>query len=113
MKLPKAESDAPEWQVAMETLILVAERDGPEMLARIAVMKALHRGEPPPAPKPRRTGEEVSASFDDTAAAQSRCGLSFAPALMGSSKRPRSAISVCAIISGIRRINRAAVSGTV
>ena len=27
----------------METLLLVAERDGPEMLARIAVMKALNR----------------------------------------------------------------------
>ena len=27
----------------METLLLVAERDGPEMLARIAIMKALNR----------------------------------------------------------------------
>ncbi|NOJ40330.1 hypothetical protein [Bradyrhizobium australiense] len=27
----------------METLLLVAERDGPEMLARIAVLKALNR----------------------------------------------------------------------
>jgi len=41
--LPKAEHDAADWQVAMETLLLVAERDGPEMLARIAVMKALNR----------------------------------------------------------------------
>ena len=41
--LPKAEHDAADWQVAMQTLILVAERDGPEMLARIAVMKALNR----------------------------------------------------------------------
>src|SRR5258708_38093674 len=41
--LPKAEHDAADWQVAMETLLLVAERDGPEMLARIAVMKALKR----------------------------------------------------------------------
>jgi hypothetical protein len=40
--LPKAEHERAEWQLAMETLILVAERDGPEMLARIAVMKALH-----------------------------------------------------------------------
>ena len=40
--LPKAEHDAADWQVAMETLLLVAERDGPEMLARIAVMKALN-----------------------------------------------------------------------
>ena len=37
--LPKAEHDAADWQVAMETLI--AERDGPEMLARITVMKRI------------------------------------------------------------------------
>ena len=30
----------------METLLLVAERDGPEMLARIAVMKALNGNKP-------------------------------------------------------------------
>jgi len=41
--LPKAEHDAADWQVAMQTLILVAERVGQEMLARIAVMKALNR----------------------------------------------------------------------
>jgi hypothetical protein len=41
--LPKAEQDAPDWQIAMETLLLVAERDGPEMPARIAVMKALNQ----------------------------------------------------------------------
>jgi hypothetical protein len=38
MKLPKAEHSAPEWQAAMEALILVAENDGPTMLARIGVM---------------------------------------------------------------------------
>jgi hypothetical protein len=41
--LPKAQHDAADWQVAMEVLLLVAERNGPEMLARIAVMKALNR----------------------------------------------------------------------
>jgi hypothetical protein len=41
--LPKAEHDAADWQVAMETLLLVAERNGPKMLARIAVMRALNR----------------------------------------------------------------------
>jgi hypothetical protein len=35
--------DAADWQVAMETLLLVAERDGPEMMARIAMMRALNR----------------------------------------------------------------------
>ena len=40
--LPKKESDLPEWQAAIEVLMLVA-RGGPTMLARIAVMKALNR----------------------------------------------------------------------
>jgi hypothetical protein len=42
-KLPKAELSAPEWQAAMEALILVAESGGPTMLARIGVMRALNR----------------------------------------------------------------------
>ena len=41
--LPKAEQDATDWQVARETLLLVAERDGPEMLARSAIMKTLQQ----------------------------------------------------------------------
>ena len=42
-KLPKAEHDAPEWQAAMEALLLVAEQGGPTMFARIGVMRALNR----------------------------------------------------------------------
>jgi hypothetical protein len=42
-KLPKAEHSAPEWQDAVQALILVATRGGPTMLARIGVMRALHR----------------------------------------------------------------------
>ena len=42
-KLPKAEHAAPEWQAAMEALILVAESNGPTMFARIGVMRALNR----------------------------------------------------------------------
>jgi hypothetical protein len=42
-KLPKAEHEAPEWQAAMEALILVAETDGPTMVARIGIMRALNR----------------------------------------------------------------------
>jgi hypothetical protein len=42
-KLPKAEHEAPEWQAAMRALILVATKDGPTMLARIGVMRALNR----------------------------------------------------------------------
>ena len=42
-KLPKAEHDAPEWQAAMEALLLVAELGGSTMFARIGVMRALNR----------------------------------------------------------------------
>jgi len=42
-KLPKAEHDADEWQAAMEALLLVAERNGPTMFARIGMMRALNR----------------------------------------------------------------------
>ena len=41
--LPKAEQDAAEWLIAMETLLLVAERNAPERLARTAFMTALNR----------------------------------------------------------------------
>jgi hypothetical protein len=37
--LQKAEHDAAGWQVAMETLLLVAERDRSEMTARIWMMR--------------------------------------------------------------------------
>jgi hypothetical protein len=43
MKLPKPEHSAPEWQTAMEALILIAENGGPTMLARVGVMRALNR----------------------------------------------------------------------
>src|SRR5882672_3503456 len=40
--LPKKESDLPEWQTAIEVLLLVS-RGSPTMMARIGVMKALNR----------------------------------------------------------------------
>ena len=40
--LPKSESDLPEWQTAIEVLMLCS-RGGDPMLARIGVMKALNR----------------------------------------------------------------------
>jgi hypothetical protein len=43
----------------METLLLVAEHDGPEMLARVAVMKALNRHSTKPDPAPRRKPARV------------------------------------------------------
>jgi hypothetical protein len=42
-KLPEAEHEAPEWQAAMECLILVTEKNGPTMMARIGMMRALNR----------------------------------------------------------------------
>jgi hypothetical protein len=42
--LPKKESALPEWQAAIQALMLVS-RGGPTMLARIGFMKALHRNE--------------------------------------------------------------------
>jgi hypothetical protein len=42
-KLPNAEHATAEWQAAMQALILVAESDGPTMLARIGVLRALNR----------------------------------------------------------------------
>jgi hypothetical protein len=44
MKLPKKTRELPEWQAAGEALILAAEsKEGPTMMARIGMMKALHR----------------------------------------------------------------------
>lgn len=42
-KLPKTEHAAPEWQAAMEALILVAEHGGPTMFGYIGIMRALNR----------------------------------------------------------------------
>jgi hypothetical protein len=41
-QLPKAVHEAPEWQAAMEALLLVVTLDGPTMFARIGIMKALN-----------------------------------------------------------------------
>jgi hypothetical protein len=42
--LPNKEADAPEWQAAIEALMLVVELGGPTMFCRIGVMRALNRG---------------------------------------------------------------------
>jgi hypothetical protein len=42
--LPKKDHDALEWRAAMEALLLVVERGGPTMFARIGIMRALNRG---------------------------------------------------------------------
>ena len=41
--LPKKEHAAPEWQAAMQALILLVERGGPTLFARIGIMRALNR----------------------------------------------------------------------
>jgi hypothetical protein len=45
-KLPKAEHEAPEWLAAAQALLLVAERGGSIMFARIGVVRALNAGKP-------------------------------------------------------------------
>ena len=43
MALPKKEAAGPEWQAAIEALMLVAELGGPTMFARIGIMRAFNR----------------------------------------------------------------------
>ena len=45
--LPKAESDAADWRLAMEALVAAAEHGGQVELAWAALHKALNRGKPP------------------------------------------------------------------
>jgi hypothetical protein len=54
-RLPEAEQQLEEWRNAVEALLLVVDRNGPTMMARIGVMRALNRDRPPPGPRPRRT----------------------------------------------------------
>jgi hypothetical protein len=53
-KLPKAEQRAPEWQTAVEVLMLIGERGGDPMMAHIAMMRALHWHKPKATPVQRR-----------------------------------------------------------
>jgi hypothetical protein len=41
--LPKAEQNLDEWQAVAEALLLVVNLNGPTMMARIVVMRALNR----------------------------------------------------------------------
>jgi hypothetical protein len=43
MKLPKAEQDLEKWQAAVEALLLVVDLNGPTMMARIGILRALNR----------------------------------------------------------------------
>jgi hypothetical protein len=54
--LPKAQQNATPWRNATEVLLLVVERNGPTMFARIAMMQALNSDcRPPQKPANRKT----------------------------------------------------------
>ena len=48
LALPPSETKKEHWQTAMGCLLLAAEEDGPLMMARIAMVKALGSGKAPP-----------------------------------------------------------------
>jgi hypothetical protein len=52
--LPTAEQEAPAWWTASELVRMVAETGGDPMMARTAMMKALHRDQPRPSAQRRR-----------------------------------------------------------
>jgi hypothetical protein len=52
-RLPKDEHQLEVWQAAIEALLLVVERNGPTMFARIGMMRALNHGKTAPAMAPR------------------------------------------------------------
>jgi hypothetical protein len=52
MKLPKAEQNLPQWQPAIEALIMAAEDRGPLMHAAIGMRRALNQSDVQPNPRP-------------------------------------------------------------
>jgi hypothetical protein len=56
--LPKAMHERPEWQQAVEALLLVVEHDGDTLPARIGVMRALGIGKPAKPQPPRRRAKK-------------------------------------------------------
>jgi hypothetical protein len=65
IELPKAERELPQWEIAIEWLMLVGEHGGDPMVPRIAMMKALQRHEPKAAPAPRRKAPRPTRLFDE------------------------------------------------
>lgn len=55
--LPAKTSRQEHWQVAVHHLMLAAERSGIMMLARIAMLKAIHHGTEPEKPERQRRAE--------------------------------------------------------
>ncbi len=52
--LPAGEQRQAHWQMAVQMLLMAAEGRGPLMFAHIGMLRALHHGEPPRTPEPRR-----------------------------------------------------------
>lgn len=52
--LPAKDQRQAHWQLATGILLMAAEGRGPIMHARIAMLRALHHGEPPRTPEPRK-----------------------------------------------------------
>lgn len=57
--LSKGEQDKAHWRKAIEVLLLFGQGNGDPMMARIAMMQALHHGQPAPATEPRRKRARV------------------------------------------------------
>ena len=57
--LPAATQKRPAWQAAAEALLVVVTHAGDPMLARIALMRALHESHPPSPSAPRRKPAKV------------------------------------------------------
>jgi hypothetical protein len=54
IKLPEAEIEMPDWEAAIEWLMLVGDRSGDPMTPRIAMVQAPQRHEPEAPSEPRR-----------------------------------------------------------
>ena len=66
IKLPKAERELPQWETAIEWLMLVREHGGDPMVPHIATVKALQQREPKAAPrrKPAKAYEPLLISTE-------------------------------------------------
>jgi len=54
LKLPKAERELPQWETAVECLMLVGDHGGDPMFPHIAMMQALNGTKAAPAPRRKR-----------------------------------------------------------
>jgi len=58
-KPPKAEQQLADWQTAVEAMLLVVEHNGPTMMARIGMMRAINHGKLAPTIVPPRKGAKA------------------------------------------------------